>query len=232
MDFYLFCVTSYIVLFRISNVVVQLFVREIYVIVWMKSDMEKRMENLEGQMTHAIEEFTGKIEGVEETVQDLRREVDKLQEMSVKPTLVQMLVPTSNLKFTILPRDSFTRSSSRLPRRQQLDIESQSHRLSFVTQRRCPAGFGNIWRWGLGTNTWSQRSNETLQQYVADIACLVYLAFPTASPKDIRERMAVRAFVRALKDCDTEQALGLDRCQTLRDALAYALEFEVSRGVE
>lgn len=61
----------------------------------------------------------------------------------------------------------------------------------------------------------NQRNQETLQQYNADIARLVYLALPNCIP-NIRERLAVGAFVRGLKDRDTEQALGL----------AYALEFE------
>jgi len=68
----------------------------------------------------------------------------------------------------------------------------------------------------------SSRSNETLQQYEAEITRLVCLA----ASQDIRERMSVRAFVRGVKDRDTEQALRLATCKTLHDALAYALEFE------
>jgi len=43
----------------------------------------------------------------------------------------------------------------------------------------------------------TQRSQETLQQYEAGIARLVYLAYPTAS-QDVREPRAVHAFVRVL----------------------------------
>jgi len=50
-------------------------------------------------VTHTIEEFTGRIGGVEETVQDLRREVDKLQEKSLKP----ILVASTNVFYKIKP---------------------------------------------------------------------------------------------------------------------------------
>ncbi|KAJ8980943.1 hypothetical protein NQ317_000266 [Molorchus minor] len=67
----------------------------------------------------------------------------------------------------------------------------------------------------------NQRMNESLQQYEADIARLVYLAYPTAS-RDFIEQLAVQ-------DCETQQALRLARCKKLNEVLAHALEFEADK---
>jgi len=56
------------------------------------------------------------------------------------------------------------------------------------------------------------------------------LTYPPAYQGN-REIIAVRAFVRDLKNRDTEQILRLDRCQIFHDALAYALEFEAVKQV-
>jgi len=74
-----------------------------------------------------------------------------------------------------------------------------------------------------------RRSNKKIDCKLK-FARLVYLAYPTAS-HDIRESLAVGAFVRGVKDRDTEQALRLARCKTLHDALSYALEFEAVKQV-
>jgi len=64
----------------------------------MKSKMENWMESLEEKVTHTVKEVTGRISGVEETVQNLQREVDKLPEMSLKPTLVASSNACWNIK--------------------------------------------------------------------------------------------------------------------------------------
>ncbi|KAJ8978025.1 hypothetical protein NQ317_000484 [Molorchus minor] len=81
-----------------------------------------------------------------------------------------------------------------------------------------------------GKTSWqtNQRINENLQQYEADIARLVYLAYPTA-PRDFIEQLAVQVFIDGIRDCETQQALRLARCKKLNEVLAYALEFEAAK---
>ncbi|KAJ8977363.1 hypothetical protein NQ317_009560 [Molorchus minor] len=74
----------------------------------------------------------------------------------------------------------------------------------------------------------NQRINENPQQYEADIARLVYLAYPTA-PRDFIEQLAVQVFIDGIRDCETQQALRLARCKKLNEVLAYALEFEAAK---
>ncbi|KAJ8971499.1 hypothetical protein NQ317_013138 [Molorchus minor] len=74
----------------------------------------------------------------------------------------------------------------------------------------------------------NQRINENLQQYGADIARLVYLAYPTA-PRDFIEQLAVQVFIDGIRDCETQQALRLARCKKLNEVLAYSLEFEAAK---
>ncbi|KAJ8961340.1 hypothetical protein NQ317_005944 [Molorchus minor] len=62
----------------------------------------------------------------------------------------------------------------------------------------------------------NQRINENLQQYEADIARLVYLAYPTA-PRDFIEQLAVQVFIDGIRDCETQQALRLARCKKLNE---------------
>ena len=73
-----------------------------------------------------------------------------------------------------------------------------------------------------------QKSGETLQEYEADIARLLRLAYPNA-PDSFYEQFAVEAFVDGLRDGETQQALRLARPKTLDDALAHALEFETAK---
>jgi hypothetical protein len=74
----------------------------------------------------------------------------------------------------------------------------------------------------------SQRPNESLQEFEADVARLVRLAYP-ATPDNIMERLAVQAFLDGLRDHETRQALILARPDKLVDALARALEFEAAK---
>ncbi|KAJ8970573.1 hypothetical protein NQ317_000784 [Molorchus minor] len=69
--------------------------------------------------------------------------------------------------------------------------------------------------------------NENVQQYEADIAGLVYLAYPTAS-RDFIEQLAVQVFIVGIRDCE-KQALRLARCKKLNEVLAYTLEFEAAK---
>ncbi|KAJ8934188.1 hypothetical protein NQ318_022689 [Aromia moschata] len=80
-----------------------------------------------------------------------------------------------------------------------------------------------------------QKSNESLQEFEADIARLVRLAY-SSTPENVMERLAVQAFLDGLRDTETRQALTHARPSKLVDALARALEFEAAkeccRGLE
>ncbi|KAJ8949256.1 hypothetical protein NQ318_022769 [Aromia moschata] len=73
-----------------------------------------------------------------------------------------------------------------------------------------------------------QKNNESLQEFEADIARLVRLAY-SSTPENVMERLAVQAFLDGLRDTETRQALTLARPSKLVDALARALEFEASK---
>jgi hypothetical protein len=73
-----------------------------------------------------------------------------------------------------------------------------------------------------------QKSNESLQEFEADVARLVRLAYP-ATPENVIERLAVQAFLDGLRDHEMRQALILARPNKLVDALARALEFEAAK---
>ncbi|KAJ8953510.1 hypothetical protein NQ318_023633, partial [Aromia moschata] len=73
-----------------------------------------------------------------------------------------------------------------------------------------------------------QENNESLQEFEADIARLVRLAY-SSTPENVMERLAVQAFLDGLRDTETRQALTLARPSKLVDALARALEFEAAK---
>ncbi|KAJ8956502.1 hypothetical protein NQ318_019220 [Aromia moschata] len=73
-----------------------------------------------------------------------------------------------------------------------------------------------------------QKNNESLQEFEADIARLVRLAY-SSTPENVMERLAVQAFLDGLRDIETRQALTLARPSKLVDALARALEFEAAK---
>ncbi|KAJ8934594.1 hypothetical protein NQ318_006416 [Aromia moschata] len=72
-----------------------------------------------------------------------------------------------------------------------------------------------------------QKSNESLQEFEADIVRLVRLAY-SSTPENVMER-AVQAFLDGLRDTETRRALTLARPSKLVDALARALEFEAAK---
>ncbi|KAJ8947660.1 hypothetical protein NQ318_009544 [Aromia moschata] len=73
-----------------------------------------------------------------------------------------------------------------------------------------------------------QKSNESLQEFEADIARLVRLAY-SSTPENVMERLVVQAFLDDLRDTETRQALTLARPSKLVDALARALELKAAR---
>ncbi|KAJ8952775.1 hypothetical protein NQ318_008092 [Aromia moschata] len=75
-----------------------------------------------------------------------------------------------------------------------------------------------------------QRSNESLQEYEADIEQLVHLAYPQA-PKDFLEQISIHTFIDELVDTEMQQALRLGRHTQVRvsDALVAALEFKAAK---
>ncbi|KAJ8946222.1 hypothetical protein NQ318_013033, partial [Aromia moschata] len=73
-----------------------------------------------------------------------------------------------------------------------------------------------------------QRSNESLQEYEADIERLIHLAYPQA-PKEFLEQIGIQTFIDGLLDTEMQQALRLGRHTTISDALIAALEFKAAK---
>ncbi|KAJ8936945.1 hypothetical protein NQ318_015563 [Aromia moschata] len=73
-----------------------------------------------------------------------------------------------------------------------------------------------------------QRSNESLQEYEADIERLIHLAYPQA-PKEFLEQIGIQTFIDGLVDTEMQQALRLGRHTTISDALVAALEFKAAK---
>ncbi|KAJ8933461.1 hypothetical protein NQ318_011284 [Aromia moschata] len=70
-----------------------------------------------------------------------------------------------------------------------------------------------------------QKTNQSLQEYEADIERLVHLAYPQA-PKEFLEQIGIQTFIDGLLDTEMQQALRLGRHTTISDALIAALEFK------
>ncbi|KAJ8933601.1 hypothetical protein NQ318_023119 [Aromia moschata] len=73
-----------------------------------------------------------------------------------------------------------------------------------------------------------QRTNESLQEYEADIERLIHLAYPQA-PKEFLEQIGIQTFIDGLLDTEMQQALRLGRHATISDALIAALEFKAAK---
>ncbi|KAJ8943097.1 hypothetical protein NQ318_009171 [Aromia moschata] len=73
-----------------------------------------------------------------------------------------------------------------------------------------------------------QRSNESLQEYEADVERLVHLAYPQ-TPKEFFEQIGIQTFIDGLVDIEMQQALRLGRHNTISDALVAALEFKAAK---
>lgn len=72
-----------------------------------------------------------------------------------------------------------------------------------------------------------QRTSENLQEFEADVARMVQLAYPEA-PDSILEEIAVDVFVNGLRESEIQKALRLARPKVLDEALAIALEHETA----
>ncbi|KAJ8956467.1 hypothetical protein NQ318_010781 [Aromia moschata] len=73
-----------------------------------------------------------------------------------------------------------------------------------------------------------QRSNESLQEYEADIERLVHLAY-TQAPKEFLKQIGIQTFIDGLLDTEMQQALRLGRHTTISDVLVAALEFKAAK---
>ncbi|KAJ8937677.1 hypothetical protein NQ318_002347 [Aromia moschata] len=73
-----------------------------------------------------------------------------------------------------------------------------------------------------------QRTNESLQEYEADIERLIHLAYPQA-PKEFLEQIGIQTFIVGLLDTEMQQALRLGRHTTISDVLVAALEFKAAK---
>ncbi|KAJ8947340.1 hypothetical protein NQ318_002866 [Aromia moschata] len=73
-----------------------------------------------------------------------------------------------------------------------------------------------------------QTTNESLQEYKANIERLVHLAYPQA-PKEFLEQIGIQTFIYGLLDTEMQQALRLGRHTTISDVLVAALEFKTAK---
>ncbi|KAJ8935252.1 hypothetical protein NQ318_016109 [Aromia moschata] len=73
-----------------------------------------------------------------------------------------------------------------------------------------------------------QRTNESLQEYEADIVRLIHLAYPQ-TPKEFLEQIGIQTFIDGLLDTEMQQALRLGRHTTISDVLVAALEFKAAK---
>uniref|UniRef100_A0A6P7FH13 Uncharacterized protein LOC114330096 n=1 Tax=Diabrotica virgifera virgifera TaxID=50390 RepID=A0A6P7FH13_DIAVI len=73
----------------------------------------------------------------------------------------------------------------------------------------------------------SQRASDNLQEFEADVARVVRLAYSEASDS-ILEEIALDTFVNGLKESELQNALRLARPKVLDEALAIALEHEAA----
>ncbi|KAJ8952818.1 hypothetical protein NQ318_008139 [Aromia moschata] len=73
-----------------------------------------------------------------------------------------------------------------------------------------------------------QKSNESFQEYEADIDRLVHLAYPHA-PKEFLEQIGIQTFINGLLDTEMQQDLRLGRHTTISDALIAAMEFKAAK---
>ncbi|KAJ8933863.1 hypothetical protein NQ318_019388 [Aromia moschata] len=73
-----------------------------------------------------------------------------------------------------------------------------------------------------------QRTNESLQEYEADIERLIHLAYPQA-PKEFLDQIGIQTFIDGLLDTEMQQALRLGRHTTISDVLVAVLEFKAAK---
>ncbi|XP_050308050.1 trichohyalin-like [Anthonomus grandis grandis] len=72
-----------------------------------------------------------------------------------------------------------------------------------------------------------QQPEEGLQQFEADVARLVNLAYPSA-PTEFREQISINCFIDGVRDPDTNHALRMAHHKSISEALAHGLEYEAA----
>ncbi|KAG8262122.1 hypothetical protein J6590_058492 [Homalodisca vitripennis] len=75
-----------------------------------------------------------------------------------------------------------------------------------------------------------QKTNEYLEEFKTDMACLVSSACPSVDD-EVYESLAVEKFLDGLREPETQQAIKLPRPKTFSETLTQALEFEVKQTV-
>ncbi|KAJ8970304.1 hypothetical protein NQ317_019341 [Molorchus minor] len=168
----------------------------------MKTEMHTRFEYMEKVVEETVEEFKNE---VDKEITDMKKDFEVLINNKIDNGLVDVKKEIDILKHQHKNYEELVL---------QLEMRFGDKHLQQVYQAQLK-----------GRN---QRINENLQQYEADIARLVYLAYPTA-PRDFIEQLAVQVFIDGIRDCETQQALRLARCKKLNEVLAYALEFEAAK---
>ncbi|KAJ8983162.1 hypothetical protein NQ317_016261 [Molorchus minor] len=176
----------------------------------MKTEMHTRFEYMEKVVEETVEEFKNE---VDKEITDLNNKIDNgLVDVKKEIDILKLSLRGDALEILQTLNEDQHKNYEDLVL--QLEMRFGDKHLQQVYQAQLK-----------GRN---QRINENLQQYEADIARLVYLAYPTA-PRDFIEQLAVQVFIDGIRDCETQQALRLARCKKLNEVLAYALEFEAEK---
>ncbi|XP_044745097.1 golgin subfamily A member 6-like protein 7 [Coccinella septempunctata] len=75
-----------------------------------------------------------------------------------------------------------------------------------------------------------QKSNESLQEFEADVQSLIQLAYPEA-PEGFKEQLAVQTFIDGLKDIEIQRTLRLTSFKRCSEALVRSLEVEAAFNI-
>ncbi|KAJ8981859.1 hypothetical protein NQ317_017537 [Molorchus minor] len=207
----------------------------------MKTELHTRFEYMEKVVEETVEEFKNEMD---KEITDMKKDVEVLNN-KIDKGLVDVKKEIDILKRkcesqksgTINVEEGYHHSSKIKPPTYDGKTSWQTYLKQFdavANVNNCSTTGDEVWHdkhlqqvYQAQLKGRNQRINENLQQYEADIARLVYLAYPTA-PRDFIEQLAVQVFIDGIRDCETQQALRLARCKKLND-LAYALEFEAAK---
>ncbi|KAJ8950893.1 hypothetical protein NQ317_010399 [Molorchus minor] len=207
----------------------------------MKTEMHTRFEYMEKVVEETVEEFKNEVDkeitDMKNGLVDVKKEIDILKRKceSQKSGTVKVEEDYRHSS-KIKPQPTMGRLHGKLSLRgdaleilQTLNEDQHKNYEDLVLQLEMRFGDKHLQQvYQAQLKGRNQRINENLQQYEADIARLVYLAYPTA-PRDFIEQLAVQVFIDGIRDCETQQALRLARCKKLNEVLAYALEFEAAK---
>ncbi|KAJ8984469.1 hypothetical protein NQ317_006129 [Molorchus minor] len=187
------------------------------ILTYMKTEIHTRFEYMEKVVEETVEEFKNEMD---KEITDMKKDVEVLNN-KIDNGLVDVKKEIDILKLSL--------RGDALEILQTLNEDQHKNYEDLVLQLEMRFGDKHLQQvYQAQFKGRNQRINENLQQYEADIARLVYLAYPTA-PRDFIEQLAVQVFIDGIRDCKTQQALRLARCKKLNEVLSYALEFEAAK---